>query len=83
MEGKMEFSVQVLSDGETVSGKKVSVHFGGSWTGSHTNEYTDDDGLAVFNFDEDWTSRHITIYVNGEEVATHYVDDGDGFTVNI
>jgi len=77
----MQFSIQVLDeDGDAVVGKRVGVMFTSIFRGG-LEAFTDDDGLAVFDYDVD--PGEIDIYVNGEKQATHYVEDGDGFTVNI
>ena len=83
--GDFTFDVHVVDeDDEPVSGARVFISFG-LWYGNST-EITDEDGHASFTIpDCPFAGRatSITIIVNGDEIDTYEVEDGDGFTVQI
>ena len=59
------------SDGKPVKGAKVSIHFGGSLTGTYSDsEYTDAYGEASFDND---AGRSGKIYVNGQEAKSGHI----------
>ena len=77
----MRFTIQVLNEnGKPVAGKRVTVIFTSFLRGS-LDDYTNDDGLAVFDYEVN--PGEIGIYVNGDKQATDYAEDGEVFTVNI
>lgn len=77
----MKFTIQILDmDGKAVVGKRVGVMFTSFLRGG-LEAFTDRDGLAIFRHNVD--PGEIDIYVNGRKQATHYVQDGSGFTVAI
>lgn len=72
------FSVRVVDDdGQPVEGAKVAVHY--PWT--HDHGYTNEDGWIEFEKNI-MTANGVrtTIYVNGEEVDTPWVEDRDTFS---
>jgi hypothetical protein len=76
----IQFNVYVVDeDGNPVVGKRVTVHWS-IWRG-HLEEFTDDSGHAWF--DSPGEAGTGTIYVNGENQGEHWIEDGDGFTVEI
>ena len=78
-----EFTVHVVDeDEEPVEGVKVAVSFG---EGMSSGRRTDSDGNAEFHIlrrARVGSGATATIYVDGNEVAEEYVEDGDSVTVH-
>lgn len=65
------FTIKVVdrSSGRPVFGKKVQVFFDGFFRGHTSNEYTDDEGEAHFDYD----NGDGKVYVGSEEVYEGYI----------
>lgn len=78
----MQFKVRVLDeDGDAVVGKEVTVLFTSMFRGS-LEEYTDDEGQADFDYNK-VKPGEAKIYVDGVAYGPYYIEDGDGYTVNL
>ena len=67
------------SDNKPVKGARVSIHFGGEWTGTYTDSvYTNSDGIAEFDIDEDRTGK---IYVNGDEIYSGFISGSESLYI--
>ena len=74
-------TVHVLDeDGNPISGKRVACHFPGVIAGTHSEEYTDDDGVAEFS---DVPVCTVQVYVNGELQTEVGVGSGDHEDVTV
>lgn len=75
------FSVRVVNgSGSSVSGARVSVHFG--ILRGQSTEYTDDNGWAEFsNADGDLVTGEF--YVNGQSFGSHSTYDGDSYSFTV
>jgi hypothetical protein len=80
----MTFTIQVLRDGHPVTNQRVGVIPTFSFK-RKLDGYTDDDGLATFNYEVD--PGEIGIYVHDEKQATYtyvpHFDDGEVFSINL
>lgn len=80
-----EFTVHVVDDDEEpVKGARVAVSYG-FWHGISSSRRTDEDGNAEFHIlRRARTGEGVTatIYVDGDEVAEEYVEDGASVTVH-
>lgn len=76
-----DFSVRVVdAEGEPVAGAEVYVSFPTTWS----SETTDEDGWASFSkFTLIESGVRATISVNGEKVATEWIEDGDTFSFTV
>jgi hypothetical protein len=73
-------TVHVLDDdGHPVSGKRVGCHFPG-FGPTHTEEYTDDNGVAEF---DDVPVCTVEVYVNGDLQVEIGVGSGDHEDVTV
>ena len=71
------------SDGEPVTGRKVTVNIEGLWKGGTLNEYTDEDGHAEFETAADYESyRELTIHVAGQSFGPYDISGGS-YTVEL
>jgi len=80
------FDVYVVdADGEPVVSELVKaylkhpLHFGSGFL----EEFTDDEGHAEFEVDDDNIPDKIEIFVRGDSQGEYNFSDGAGFTVNI
>ena len=80
------FDVHVVdADGEPVTSELVKVylkhplHFGSGFL----EEFTDEEGHAGFEVDEDNVPEKVEIFVRGDSQGEYDFDDGAGFTVNL
>lgn len=78
----MRFTVYVVDDdGRPIKGKRVHVLFTSFFRG-WLEEFTDDEGHAVFDYDN-VAPGEATITVSDETHGPYSVDDGDSFTIQV
>jgi hypothetical protein len=71
------------SDGEPVTGRKVTVDIEGVWKGGTLDQYTDEDGHAEFETAANYESyRQLTIYVGGQSFGPYEISGGS-YTVQL
>lgn len=80
------FAVYVLdAEGEPVPSELVKVylkhplHFGSGFL----EEFTDEEGHAEFEVEDDNIPEKVEIFVRGDSQGEYDFDDGAGFTVNV
>lgn len=75
------FTVRVIDDDQDpVEGARVMISFTSMLRGHSTTEYTDSEGRAEFS---DYEDGEINVFVNGDNVGTHYYKDDDEITITI
>jgi hypothetical protein len=80
-ETAMKISVHVeYEDGSNASGKKVFLDIHGLAGNTWLEDFTDNNGNAGFELDEDGRVE-ITFIVDGDEYQTDTVSDGDCITI--